>query len=225
MKHTWITTAALLAASLAAPALAQGPGFGGSSPPPEMMAKIKAWQQWRGTHKHVETLQQTLRGLTAVEQDPKTQMTKPQARAALAVLRTWSGKPSITDAQALAINKKLTDNLTLPQLQKYAAATARRGGRGGGEASVADGRAVAAALAVEVAVALEAVVDAAASTRHRSLRPTTTTRSTPAPSRLSARARVSRSSSKNSRWPYPAPHVSPARFSRKTPYAVLQAAD
>jgi len=129
MKHTWMTTAALLAA-FAAPALAQGPG--GFSPPPEMMAKIKAWQQWRGTHKHVETLQQTLRGLTAVEQDPKTQMTKPQARAALAVLRTWGSKPSITDAQALAINKKLTDSLTLPQLQKYAAATARRGGRGGG---------------------------------------------------------------------------------------------
>ncbi len=131
MKRNWITTAALLAA-FAAPALAQGPGFGGFSPPPEMMAKIKAWQQWRGTHKHVETLQQTLRGLTAVEQDPKTQMTKPQARAALAVLHTWGGKPSITDAQALVINKKLTDSLTLPQLQKYAAATARRGGRGGG---------------------------------------------------------------------------------------------
>ncbi len=131
MKHTWMTTAALLAA-FAAPALAQGSGFGGFSPPPEMMAKIKAWQQWRGTHKHVETLRQTLGGLTAVEQDPKTQMTKSQARAALAVLKTWQGKPSITDAQALAINKKLTDSLTLPQLQKYAAATARRGGRGGG---------------------------------------------------------------------------------------------
>lgn len=129
MKHAWMTTAALLAA-FAAPAFAQGPG--GFSPTPEIMAKVKAWQQWRGTHKHVETLQQTLRGLTAVEQDPKTQMTKPQARAALAVLRTWSSKPSITDAQALAINKKLTDSLTLPQLQKYAAATARRGGRGGG---------------------------------------------------------------------------------------------
>jgi len=131
MKHTWITTAALLAA-FAVPAFAQGPGPGGFSPPPEMMAKINAWKQWRGTHKHVETLQQTLRGLTAVEQDPKTQMTKPQARAALSVLKTWGSKPSITDAQALVINKKLTDNLTLPQLQKYAAATARRGGHGGG---------------------------------------------------------------------------------------------
>lgn len=139
MKHTWITTAALLAA-FAVPALAQGPGFGGFQPPPEMMAKIKAWQQWRGTHKHVETLQQTLRGLTAVEQDPKTQMTRPQARAALAVLHTWGSKPSITDAQALVINKKLTDNLTLPQLQKYAAATARRGGRGGGGGGFGGGR-------------------------------------------------------------------------------------
>ncbi len=131
MKYSlWITTAVLLAA--AAPAFAQGPGFGGFQPPPELVAKLKAWQQWRGTHKHVQTLQQTLGGLTAIEQDPKTQMTKPQARAALAVLHAWAGKPSITDAQALAINKKLTDSLTLPQLQKYAAATARRGGRGGG---------------------------------------------------------------------------------------------
>lgn len=130
MKHAPTLAALALAATLAAPALAQGPG--GFAPPPELMAKIKAWQQWRGTHKHVESLQQTLRGLTAIEQDPKTQMTKPQARATLAVLQAWSTKPSITDAQALAVNKKLTDGLTLPQLQKYAAATARPAGRGGG---------------------------------------------------------------------------------------------
>lgn len=133
---TLVAAAALI--SLSAPSRAQGPG--GFQPSPALQAKFKAWQQWRQTHKNVDSLRQTVRGLSAIEQDPKTQLTKPQAKATLAVLNKWRVKPALTDAQALQVNKQLTASLTLPQLQKYAAATARRGGRGGGGGGFGGGR-------------------------------------------------------------------------------------
>lgn len=130
MKQTMVA-AAILAGLASLPALAQGPG-GGPPPSPQMMAKFKAWQNWRHSHKNVDSLRQTLRGLTAIEQDPKVHMNKAQARVELAALNKWRAKPALTDAQALAANRDLTKSLTLPQLKLYAAATARRGGRGGG---------------------------------------------------------------------------------------------
>lgn len=121
----WVATA-LLPAVFAPPACAQGSGTG-FAPPLEIAARITAWRQWRAAHPHVEALQQSLRGLTAIQQDPQTQLTKPQALAALAVFRVWSVPPSITDAQAQAISKKLTALLTPAQRRKYAAVIAGHG--------------------------------------------------------------------------------------------------
>lgn len=89
-----IAAAALV---LAGAAHAQRPGgFGGpgGGPPPSMspammaqrQAKMKAWETWRGTHKNVTALQRTLGGMTRLASDPQTHLTKPQAKAVLAVL-------------------------------------------------------------------------------------------------------------------------------------------
>lgn len=121
---------------LSTAAQAQGPGGGGPGGfqlPPAMQAKFKAWQHWRDNHKNVTSLQRTLGALSDMEQDPRTKLTKPQARKALAVIRKWQPKPSLTDAQALMVNKQLTATLTLPQIKKIAMASqGRRGGGFGG---------------------------------------------------------------------------------------------
>ncbi|MDQ2800273.1 MAG: hypothetical protein M3Y13_11610, partial [Armatimonadota bacterium] len=119
---------------LTAGAQAQG-GFGGPGgfqPPPAMMAKLQAWRQWRDNHKNVTSLQRTLGALTDMEQDPKTKLTKPQAKAILAVIKKWQAKPALNDAQALQVNKQLTMPLNLMQIKKIATASQGRGGFGGG---------------------------------------------------------------------------------------------
>jgi len=127
-------------ACLAAPfAGAQRPQGGG--PPPEMRAKMKAWETWRAKHKNVTAIEQTLAGLDMMERDTKTRLTKAQAKKILPVLKAWRTKPVMTDAQARAVNKQITAPLTVAQLKKIAAAPASgqrgsggsggRGGRGG----------------------------------------------------------------------------------------------
>ena len=125
---------------LAAGAQAQGPGGfggppggpGGFQPPPAMMAKFQAWRQWRDNHKNVTSLQRTLGALTDMQQDPRTKLSKPQAKAILAVIQRWQAKPALTDAQALQVNKQLTAPLSLIQIKKIATASQGRGGFGGG---------------------------------------------------------------------------------------------
>lgn len=126
-----ITTLAV-ALTLSTAALAQGPGGpgggGGFQPTPQM----KAWQKFRDNHKNYRTLQQTVYGLAELDKDPKTRLTKVQAKKILAVLTPWRAKPTMTDAQALKLSKDLTAPLTLAQLKKLA--TSREGGNrmGGG---------------------------------------------------------------------------------------------
>lgn len=115
--------------SAALPVLAQGP-FGGM--PPEIQAKMKAWQKWRENHKHITQLQQTMMGLRAMERDPKTQLTKAQARHILQVINAWKNKPKMTDDQAAVVAKQLTAGLTRDQLLVIATTPQfGRGGRGG----------------------------------------------------------------------------------------------
>ena len=121
----------------AASAQAQGPGgFGGPSGQPmspAVQAKMQAWRQWRDNHKNVSSLQRTLGALTQMEQDPRTRLTKPQAKAVLAVIRKWQAKPALTDAQARLVNTQITTPLTLVQIKKIAMASQpRRGGGFGG---------------------------------------------------------------------------------------------
>ena len=118
-------------------AQAQAPGGfggpGGASLPPAVMAKMQAWRSWRDTHKNVTSLQRSLNAITDMAQDPQTKLTKPQARAILAVIKKWQGKPALTDAQARVVNTQITTPLTLIQIKQIAAAaTQRRGGFGGG---------------------------------------------------------------------------------------------
>lgn len=123
-----IAAAALI---LAGAAHAQRPGgFGGSPPmPPAMQAKMKAWETWRGTHKNLMALQRTLGGMTRLASDPQTHLTRPQAKAVLAVLTKWQAKPAVSDAQAKQINAQLLAPLTAAQRQQLTQ-TGRPGGGG-----------------------------------------------------------------------------------------------
>ena len=118
--------AALAAAVLIVPmAVAQRPG--GGQVPPEIQARMKAWQKFRDTHKNVQSLQQTLVGLEAMEKEPRTRLTKAQAKTVVGVLNAWRNKPVMTDAQALKVNKQITAPLTVAQLKKIATAREGRG--------------------------------------------------------------------------------------------------
>jgi len=108
---------------------AQAPG--GVQMTPEMQSRMKAWAKFRDTHKNISSLQQTLFGLSELEKDPKTKLTKSQAKTILGVLQPWRKKPVMTDAQALKLNKQITGTLTQSQLKKIVAAP-RIGQRSGG---------------------------------------------------------------------------------------------
>ncbi len=100
--------------------------------PPEMQARMRAWQKFRDSHKNVFALQRTVGALEELEKDKKTQLTKAQAQKILPVLKAWRGKPVMTDAQALKVNKQITAPLSLAQLKKVAASGDRRTRRPGG---------------------------------------------------------------------------------------------
>jgi hypothetical protein len=115
-----------------------GIAFAQGMPPmsPQAQAKMTAWRTWRDSHKHVTTLERTLRSLGQMEQDPKTRLNKPQAKAVLAVIHKWQGKPAVSDTQAAQIGKQLTGPLNVAQLKKLAASLQERphhgfGGPGG----------------------------------------------------------------------------------------------
>lgn len=115
---------AAFALCVAAPAArAQGPAR--PAPSPEVQARMKAWQKFRDTHKNVFALQQTLFGLEQLERDPKLRLNKSQAKTVVTVLKSWRNKPVMTDAQALKVNKQITEPLSLAQLKKLAAARER----------------------------------------------------------------------------------------------------
>lgn len=127
--NLWLRTlaAVITVAVLAPPAMAQG-GFGGQMPP-EMQAKMRAWQKWRENNKNIVALQQTMMSLRELENDPKTQLTKAQAKKILSVIKAWRNKPVMTNDQARVVMKQLTAPLNEAQLKKMA--TAPRFGQGG----------------------------------------------------------------------------------------------
>lgn len=128
MNRWFLNLAAVITAVfLASAVLAQG-GFGGQMPP-EMQAKMKAWQKWRENNKNIVALQQTLMSLRELENDPQTQLTRDQAKKILAVIKAWRNKPVMTNDQARDVMKQLTAPLNEAQLKKMA--TAPRFGQGG----------------------------------------------------------------------------------------------
>lgn len=129
----WIVPAAALAL-VAAGALAQGPpGGGGFQPTPEQMAQFKKWQKFNENNKHLATLGRTLRSLNQLEEDPKTAITKDQAKKLLVIYKAWKSKPTMTNDQAKDVNKQLNAILNVAQIKKLNSGAAMGGfGRGGG---------------------------------------------------------------------------------------------
>jgi len=129
MRRTWTTLAAAAAILAAVSAHAQNPFNLTPQQQAQLQAKRKAWEKWRDGHKNVTALGQTMMGFAALETDPKTALTKDQAKKIVPILKTWRTKKAISNEQALSVNKALTAPLTDAQLKRIA--TARGFGRGG----------------------------------------------------------------------------------------------
>lgn len=130
MINTRTILSALAVTALCVSAVsAQAPGAPQMTP--QMQARMKAWTKFRDTHKNVSSLQQTLFGLSALEKDSKTKLTKAQSKTILAAIQPWRKKPVMSDAQALKLNKQITGTLTQSQLKKIITAP-RMGQRSGG---------------------------------------------------------------------------------------------
>ncbi|HOC31319.1 MAG TPA: hypothetical protein PKK84_03650 [Armatimonadota bacterium] len=130
MKHLKTICLVFAAGTVLVPgAGAQGPQSG---PMPAAAQKnMKAWETWRQKHKNITALEQTVRGLSLMEQDAKTKLTKEQAKAIYPALKKWRSKKTMTDAEAKACNKFITGRLSTAQLKKVAS-TARPGPGGPG---------------------------------------------------------------------------------------------
>ena len=121
--------------SISGASFAQPPG-GGGGPSPEMMAMFKKFGEWREKNKSLSSMGQTIGMLAEFEKDPKTALTKDQAKKIMAAVGPWKTKPIMTDANAKELIKTIGKTLTVAQATKSAQlakeAAARRGGMGGG---------------------------------------------------------------------------------------------
>jgi hypothetical protein len=121
---------ALAVTALAPAAFAQGPPGGGNIPP-EMRAQFEKMRKFRDNNKNVFQVQSTFRRLRRLDENPKTQLTKDQARKILAVVKPWRRKPVMKDDEARKVNLALTAPLTVAQLKAISQSDGR-GGRGQG---------------------------------------------------------------------------------------------
>ena len=108
-----------------------GPG-GMAQMPPEMLAKMKAWQKWNDAHKPIGDLQTLLRKVSRLDQESGAELTKPQAVKMLAIMKPWRTKTEMTNDQANGVMKAVTTVLTPTQVAKLATMQGRRGGGVGG---------------------------------------------------------------------------------------------
>jgi hypothetical protein len=140
----------LLAAALmtVSAAFAQPPGGGGApgggggfQMTPELRAKFDKMRKFGENHKNYRTLSMTMRSIVEMDKEAKTKLTKDQAKKIWAAIAPWASKMTMTDAQALAVNKQISGALTMPQLKKMAAVSAEQGRRGGGFGGGGGGRA------------------------------------------------------------------------------------
>jgi hypothetical protein len=127
-KRAWIIAAAGLVV-ISCTARAQNPFNLTPQQQAQLQAKRRAWERWRANHKNVTAVGQTLMGLSVLESNPKTALTKEQAKKILPVLKAWRKKKVMSNDDALKVNRALTAPLTDAQLKKIA--TAPRFGSGG----------------------------------------------------------------------------------------------
>jgi hypothetical protein len=115
---------------------AEAQGAGGGGMPPEMMAKIKAWQKWGEQHKKLTQLGDLIGQVQEMDKDPNAQLNKPQAGKMLGIIKPLRTKGALSEDQAQDTIKKMNGVLNLKQIKKIATiepASARmRRGFGGG---------------------------------------------------------------------------------------------
>lgn len=128
-KKLWMAAALLM--TVTGPVLAQGPGGGGFQMPPEL---TKAFEKMRTARKNRMQVGQMVRALADLNKDPKTALTKDQAKTVLGVINSWKSKPDMSEDQAKAVSKQLTAPLgkNLAQLKALTTSIQERGRMGGG---------------------------------------------------------------------------------------------
>lgn len=137
-KHSWknlLGAVAVIGVATVVTPGAQAQGGGGFQMPPEIQAKIKAWQKWRDTHKGISQLQTLMFQLRELDKDPANKLTKPQAKKVLGAIKPWRTKATMSDDQAKSVVKQISGDLTDKQLKKmstFQPPWARMGGGGGG---------------------------------------------------------------------------------------------
>lgn len=116
-------------------AQAQPPGGG---MPPEIQAKIKAWQKWREQHKNLQTLSDMVYQIGELDKDPSNALNKDQAKKIITVLKPWHTKKEMSEDEAKTLSKQIGSVLTTKQLKKMSTIEtptqrmAKGGGFGGG---------------------------------------------------------------------------------------------
>jgi hypothetical protein len=133
MKHAFqrqiarAGAALLLTASVGAVAHAQGfpggGGGGGGRRVPDAAGndgKGQGLAEVPREPQELRGLQRTIFAIGEMDKDPKTQLTKPQAKSMLSVLGPWRNKPVMTNDQALQVNKQLTAGMSVAQIKKIA---------------------------------------------------------------------------------------------------------
>ncbi len=133
----WVAPIAAVSAifalsTLSTMATAQGGFGGGAQMTPVQQAKMKAWQKFRDNHKNYQAVGGTLRGIQELDKDPKTALTKDQAKKILATFKQWESKSVLTNDQAGQANKQITSSLTLAQAKAVVVAQMSRAGGPGG---------------------------------------------------------------------------------------------
>ena len=115
-------------------AQAQRPGGG---MPPGMMQKMKAWQKWNDSHKKLTLLNDEVFQVEKMNAEPAYALSKGQAVKMLQILNPWRLRPSMTEEQASALNKQISNVLTMKQVKRMKqieapSARMRNRGFGGG---------------------------------------------------------------------------------------------
>lgn len=109
---------------------AGGPGGGGGfQMSPEMKKAMEDMKKWRDSHKNFQQIGMTVRTVSDFEKDPKTALTKDQAKKVWGLISPWTSKPTMTDAQAKTVNDGIVKVFTVPQIKKLAAAQKEMQGR------------------------------------------------------------------------------------------------
>ena len=125
-----VAAAILVSLAVSQPASAQ-PSMSG--PPPELMAKMKKWQQWGDSHKSLSRLQAMIVQVAGLDKEPGSRLSPQQAGKFLGIMKMWSTKPTMSDDQAKQVSKQIGAMLTTKQIQKMATMSNPFGqGAGGG---------------------------------------------------------------------------------------------